>query len=79
MARVVENQEVPGQSTQGQQFHLLQPAIHGGRFLGLPGRILIAILGLAIALLSVTGVVIWWRKRRARQHAVLRREAGLTV
>ncbi|WP_019405963.1 PepSY-associated TM helix domain-containing protein [Stutzerimonas stutzeri] len=65
-------QEIPGQGTLGQQFHLLQPAIHGGRILGLPGRILIAVLGVAIAVLSVTGVVIWWRKRRARISASLR-------
>jgi len=65
-------QEISGQGTLGQQFHLLQPAIHGGRILGLPGRILIAVLGVAIAVLSATGVVIWWRKRRARISAVLR-------
>ena len=64
--------EIPGQGTLGQQFHLLQPAIHGRRILGLPGRILIAVLGVAIAVLSVTGVVIWWRKRRARISASLR-------
>ena len=36
------------------------------RIAGLPGRIAIAALGLAIAGLSLTGVYIWWRKRRAR-------------
>ena len=33
---------------------------------------LIAVLGVAIAVLSATGVVIWWRTRRARISAVLR-------
>jgi uncharacterized iron-regulated membrane protein len=33
---------------------------------GLFGRILISIMGLVVAALSVTGIVIWWRKRRAR-------------
>lgn len=70
-------QEIPGQGTLGEQFHMLQPAIHGGRILGMPGRILIAVLGLAIAVLSVTGVVIWWRKLRARQLAASRRRATL--
>ena len=37
------------------------------------GRILISIMGLVVAALSVTGVVIWWRKRRAR---VRRRETA---
>ncbi|HMF69559.1 MAG TPA: PepSY domain-containing protein, partial [Phyllobacterium sp.] len=32
----------------------------------LPGRIMISAMGLVVAALSVTGVVIWWRKRRAR-------------
>lgn len=42
--------------------------LHSGRILGLPGRILISIMGLVVALLSVTGVVIWWKKRKARQR-----------
>ncbi|MGC4062935.1 MAG: PepSY-associated TM helix domain-containing protein [Aquabacterium sp.] len=33
---------------------------------GLPYRIFITVLGLIIVTLSVTGVIIWWRKRRAR-------------
>ena len=70
-------QEIPGQGTLGEQFHMLQPAIHGGRILGLPGRILIAVLGLAIAVLSATGVVIWWRKLRARRIAASRRNEAL--
>lgn len=44
--------------------------MHSGRILGLPGRILISLMGLAVALLSVTGVVIWARKRRSRGYAV---------
>jgi uncharacterized iron-regulated membrane protein len=47
--------------------------LHSGRILGLPGRILISAMGLAVAALSVTGVVIWWRKRRARVLAAERR------
>ncbi|PTT84328.1 peptidase, partial [Pelomonas sp. HMWF004] len=37
--------------------------------LGLPGRILVSALGVAIASLCVTGVLIWLRKARARRHA----------
>ena len=40
--------------------------LHSGRIFGLPGRILISGMGLMVAALSVTGVVIWYRKRRAR-------------
>ena len=50
----------------GERFYRLRYPIHGGRIAGLPGRIAIAALGLAIAGLSLTGVYIWWRKRRAR-------------
>lgn len=40
--------------------------IHSGQIAGLPGRILICITGLVVALLSVTGVIIWWKKRKPR-------------
>lgn len=45
--------------------------LHSGRILGLPGRILISAMGLVVAMLSVTGVYLWWKKRpgRARSRA----------
>ncbi|WP_028105161.1 PepSY-associated TM helix domain-containing protein [Pseudoduganella violaceinigra] len=43
--------------------------LHSGRILGLPGRILISFMGVVVAMLSVTGVVIWWRKRSSRTRA----------
>lgn len=73
----VIGREIPGVGTLGERFYQLQLPIHGGRILGFPGRVLIAVLGLAIAVLSVTGVVIWWRKQRARQFASQRVERGL--
>lgn len=39
--------------------------LHMGRVFGLPYRIFICVLGLMIVMLSVTGVIIWLRKRRA--------------
>ncbi|MNO08416.1 hypothetical protein D3C81_2310440 [compost metagenome] len=47
-----------------------QLPLHSGRILGLPGRILISAMGLVIAMLSVTGVIIWWRKRAARVRSL---------
>ncbi len=44
-------------------------ALHTADVFGLPCRILVGVLGLAIAMLSVTGVYIWWKKRRVRQDA----------
>lgn len=48
--------------------------LHSGRILGLPGRILVSVMGVVVAALSVTGVVIWYRKRRARR--AVRRSTG---
>ncbi|WP_026602888.1 PepSY-associated TM helix domain-containing protein [Methylomonas sp. 11b] len=50
-------------------------ALHMADVFGMPYRIFVCVLGLAIVMLSVTGVVIWLKKRRARlQKAVLREE-----
>ena len=56
----------PWQGTVADIFVQAQFPLHSGRILGLPGRILISSLGLVVAMLSVTGVVIWLKKRRAR-------------
>ena len=58
-------------------FAQLQLPLHGGRILGLPGRILMSLMGLAVAGLSITGIVIWWRKRRARLVQTRRQREAL--
>jgi uncharacterized iron-regulated membrane protein len=57
-------------------FMQAQFPLHSGRILGLPGRILISAMGLVVAMLSITGVVIWWRKRSARLRAAARGARG---
>lgn len=42
-------------------------ALHTGKAFGLPYRMLVSLLGLAVTTLSVTGVYIWWKKRKARK------------
>jgi uncharacterized iron-regulated membrane protein len=42
-------------------------ALHMARVFGMPYRIFVCLLGVAIAILSVTGVYIWWKKRRTRR------------
>ncbi len=37
--------------------------VHSGRVAGLPGRILVFLCGWAVALLSVTGIIVWWKRR----------------
>jgi uncharacterized iron-regulated membrane protein len=64
----------PWKGTAADIFVQAQFPLHSGRILGLPGRILISAMGLVVATLSVTGVVIWWRKRQAR--VLRRRRAG---
>lgn len=41
--------------------------IHSGQMLGLTGRILALLLGLAVVEMSITGGYLWWRKRSARK------------
>lgn len=58
--------EVPGEGSAGDIFLQAQFPLHSGRIFGVPGRAIMSMLGLMVAMLSVTGVVIWARKRRAR-------------
>jgi len=62
----------PWQGTAADIFVQAQFPLHSGRILGLPGRILISCMGLVVAMLSVTGVIIWWRKRASRAVAMER-------
>lgn len=41
--------------------------LHSGRILGLPMRILVSLSGIVVAILSATGVVVWWKKRSGRR------------
>lgn len=40
--------------------------LHMAKVWGLPYRIFVCLMGLVVTMLSVTGVIIWWRKRRGR-------------
>ncbi|CAN7368395.1 PepSY-associated TM helix domain-containing protein [Phenylobacterium sp. LjRoot219] len=68
----------PWKGTAADIFVQAQFPLHSGRILGVPGRILMSLTGAVVAALSVTGVVIWWKKRQAR---VLRRRrvAGAAI
>ncbi|MBS7780869.1 PepSY-associated TM helix domain-containing protein [Acidovorax sp. CCYZU-2555] len=48
-------------------FVQLQLPLHSGRILGMTGRIMMSIMGVFVVMLSITGIVIWERKRRARK------------
>jgi uncharacterized iron-regulated membrane protein len=64
---------VPGTGSAGDVFLQAQFPLHSGRILGLPGRILISFTGLMVAMLSVTGIVIWARKRK---HGLQKRKTA---
>lgn len=66
-------QRLPWQGTAADIFVQAQFPLHSGRIIGLPGRILVSLMGVVVAVLSVTGTYIWWRKRRARSKAEARR------
>lgn len=58
---------LPTGDRSGNTFSNWLGALHMGHVFGLPWRIALALLGLAVSLLTVTGVVVWWKKRGARQ------------
>lgn len=47
-------------------------ALHTAHVFGLPYRVFVSLLGLTVTMLSVTGVVIWLKKRSARAGRSLR-------
>lgn len=60
---------IPGQGTPGDVFIQVQFPLHSGEIAGLPGRIAICIIGILVAVLSITGVLVWARKRGSRRRA----------
>lgn len=63
----VLGERLPWTGSAADVFVQAQFPLHSGRILGLPGRILISAMGLVVAMLSVTGVYVWWKKRAARK------------
>lgn len=57
---------MPWSGTLADIFVQAQFPLHSGRILGLPGRILVSIMGLVVAAVSITGVLIYLRKQKAR-------------
>lgn len=55
---------IPGRGSAGDIFPL-----HSGRIPGVGRRILVSAIGIAVAVLSATGLMIWLRKRSARRHS----------
>lgn len=66
-------ERLPWKGTAADIFVQAQFPLHSGRIFGLPGRLLISAMGLVVAMLSVTGTYIWWKKRKGRREPRHRR------
>jgi uncharacterized iron-regulated membrane protein len=75
----VRTEFVPGQGTIGDVFMQTMFPLHSGQIVGLPGRILISFSGIAVVVLTVTGVVIWAKKRKGRQATTNRTRSRLAA
>ena len=62
--------KIPGTGSAGDIFMQAQFPLHSGRIIGLPGRIFISAMGLLVAMLSVTGIIIWQKKRWVRKNVL---------
>jgi uncharacterized iron-regulated membrane protein len=68
--------QVPLSGTAADVFMQLQFPLHSGRIAGVAGRVVISVMGLVVALLSLTGIVIFLKKRASRVKARLARPAS---
>ena len=71
--------QIPGKGTAGDIFMQVQFPLHSGRILGVGGRILISAVGVAVAMLSATGLLIWLRKLNARRGAAVKARKAQSV
>lgn len=62
--------EIPTGEAAGDTVTTWLTTLHMAHIWGLPFRIVVTVMGLAVAVLSVTGVIIWWKKRAARSSKV---------
>lgn len=58
-----------GEGTAGDIITDWQFALHSGQAFGLLGRLIIFMAGIAISIISITGIIIWWRKLNARRSS----------
>jgi len=53
----------------GDTFLAWQFPLHNGEAFGLTGRIAVFVAGIIPALLYISGIFIWWKKRKGRSRA----------
>ena len=57
----------------GETFADWQWPLHSGQAFGWPGRLMVFLSGLACPVIYVTGVRMWWRRRRAKRQGPLKK------
>ena len=62
--------------TVGDKIRIWQFPLHSGQGFGMPGRVLVCLIGLIPPLLAVTGIWLWLRRKRLRRAATQSPEAG---
>lgn len=68
-----------GASTAGDRFILWQFPLHSGLGFGLTGQTVIALTGLLLTLVNLSGLYVWFVNWRLRRRASLRREADTPI
>jgi uncharacterized iron-regulated membrane protein len=58
--------EPPQGNSAGDTFLAWMFPLHGGAAFGLIGRTIIFLTGIALAVITISGLVIWWKKRKGR-------------
>lgn len=71
--------QLPTGETSGDTVTMWLLTLHIGHIWGTPYRIFLSCVGIAVAMLSVTGIYLWWRKRRARRVAAVNQPGRLTA
>lgn len=68
-------EDYPGHGLSGDIISKWLRVLHTGAVFGLAYRVIIVILGVVVAILSITGIVLWWKKRQVRRFVQLRRKS----
>ena len=69
---------IPTGEHTGNTVSLWLASLHEAWVFGLPYRIFVCVLGIVMAVLSYTGVYIWWRKSQGRSLAARKKRASFT-
>ncbi len=73
----LRNVRLPTGAASGDTIRTWLASLHMAALWGMPFRILVCTIGLVVAMLSVTGVAIWAKKRSGRIRSAGRREADV--